>query len=290
MTDLSVHPDAHRLKQEIADLRNRLAEALERTLRMEEIEGPELRARYHDQLGPFQLEVLELRFENAAVERKLERIVRLQEEGEAVTRERFRTIDREVECELETWREEIRTKEERVHESRRERCEFSFREVEDSDRCSTIYRSLCLALHPELGADRHEDFEAWWNAIEKAYARSDLEYLEIIAFALEVDVDDEADCRIDSDDVSLGGLEALRRERNRLKRRLEEERETQTSLRQHPPFSYRDVLDDQRALDAKRSDLEQRAASLRERRDRLRALLDRQTPFDSTSASIVPSL
>ncbi len=289
MTDLSVHPDARRLKQEIADLRTQLAETLEHTLRLEEIEGPELRARYHDQLGPFQLEILELRFENAAVERKIERLIRLQERGEAITSERLHTIDREIEHELDDWHQEIRAKEKRIHESRRQLYGLSFRDVECVERCGRIYRSLCLALHPDLGAERREDFEAWWHAIEKAYTRSDVEYLEIIAFALEVEVEDEASCQLDPEDISLGGLEELRRERNRLTQRLDEERERHESIRERPPFSYRDLLKDGRQLDTKQSDLKRRAASLRERRDRLRAILDRQSPVDAPTPPVRPS-
>lgn len=275
-----VHPALAELESEIERLRMSLAEAIRKLTYMQEVEGPHLRLLYVQQLGEIQVEVMELQAEIAILRRQIDAITARLNRGEAVTRKWLDGLQEKVSREIAELLEEVLRRKNECREAERALEGFEEVERERNMKLKAIYRELCRALHPDMGVADRAVFAVWWDEIQLAYARGDLEQLESIALALGVrspavgsspdlagavvgggsgSVGLDFGASVDGIDTPRvaavrGSVEVLEGEKERLQECLRGYVGRTEKLKAQPPFSYAELIMNPAVMEEMRED------------------------------------
>lgn len=158
-----------------------LTAILERIARLEEYEGPLLFARYQQELGGMELQLLQIQVACQAMIRRIELAQQGINRGQGMSPARLREIESTVTGELQAWRQEIESREESLRRSLLLMAGLSTAPLVDAGRLKMLYRQLVRWLHPDVAPEEAELHARYWTAIQHAYHQGELEVLEALA-------------------------------------------------------------------------------------------------------------
>ena len=115
-----------------------------------------------------------------------------------------------------------------------------------------LYHDMVRKLHPDLNRDLPEKAKELWIRIAAAYRNCEWQELNILADM----VYDLLDGGARADDAA-NGVEELLAEERRIAAKSAEVRERLRELQERPPYSYRALLEDERAVNDKRRELQE---------------------------------
>ena len=144
----------------------------------------------------------------------------------------------------------------------------------DTKALRDLYHDMVRKLHPDLNRDLPEEAKRLWIRIAEAYRNRDWRELNILA--------DMVYDLLDGRKPDVGDpdrMEQLLAEQRRIAAKIDDLRERMGEMRRHPPYSYMELLKDDRAVNAKRRELfellhgfERHIAELTDIRDGLREI------------------
>lgn len=218
-------------------------------------------ARYAQSVGHLEYELYRVQVAVAELRYRIGFLQRLINRGKPVTTTDHRKLDLLVNQEFEKSRENLVSREKALRES--EGYLASLVEVLADDEAlelKTLYRRLCMKYHPDMGGERHPQWEQRWNALQYAYRNGDLELLRALAGAAE--------------EVELTPPDDLHAEIKRLKDCLEAQRKVIAEMLASPPYTYEAQLDDATWVKHKQKELKQARDEAHQQREQLQALHD----------------
>ena len=124
--------------------------------------------------------------------------------------------------------------------------------VADSKALRTLYHDMVRKLHPDLNRELPEEAKRLWVRIAKAYRNSDWQELNILADM----VYDLLDGRKPAVDTP-NRMEQLLEEQRRIAAKTSDLRKRMGEMRGHPPYSYMELLKDDKAINARRRELQE---------------------------------
>ena len=143
----------------------------------------------------------------------------------------------------------------------------------DTEALRALYHDMVRKLHPDLNRDLPEEAKRLWVRIVAAYKNCEWQELNILADM----VYDLLDGGKPAAGDPLNRMDQLVAEERRLVGKCSDLREHMRELQTHPPYSYRKLLKDNNAVNAKRRELmdllhgfEKHLAELTEIRNELR--------------------
>jgi hypothetical protein len=231
VSSLILHPEVVRRRERIAALRMELAELFDEFIRISFEELPALRHRYSELFG-----AIETRTQERMLElRKRKRMVELF----AIKLDRGQKLDaKTVELVMRAVMNENGEIDARVNRALRYREPRDTSAIDDAPRqrataAREVYRRLARRLHPDAHGGADPVSRRYWDVVQQAYLRTDLEMLR----ALEHLVYEMGDY----ESMPPGALDA---EEQRLADAIRSERRRLAALRDTQPYAIRDALFD----------------------------------------------
>ena len=244
---LALDPESQALQEEIDLLRDDLAHLLAQEHDLLHIIKPNLLAFYQQKLGPWELQCLQAQVAAARARRKLEMARAALNRGQ---RPDWGEIEGRLELEFLTWQQRLREAAQCL-EAAGERLKSLLPPADDRE-LKKLYYALVKALHPDVNPDLNEGQRRLWQRVQDAYAFADLDELRALAL-LAGRTGDQA--------ITAGGtIEGLRRQRTTLGKHDAELARRIDTLEAQPPFPLRESLADDAWVEARRAELEARAA------------------------------
>jgi hypothetical protein len=243
-----LHPDIQRLQREIAVLREELVERLAELHDLEHILKPNLLAIFQTKLGPWELQLLEARSEEARLKRKCELIQSAMNRGNPPD---LPGIEKALDHEFLTWKQRISETAQKIESARFRLTHLLSRE--DDLLLKKLFHALAKKLHPDVNPNLSPEQHSLWLRVLQAYEHSDLEKLQALDLA-----------QTDPTNNQVGqGTNALDAERERLVARLRAILEKVAEVKKQPPFSMRAHLEDDAWVESRRAELEAALAVVR---------------------------
>lgn len=204
--------DLGTLKDNLTSCRNKLFDLLDQWHYMQNVIHPRIMFKYEQIFGEIEFE---LRKKNAEAER------------------------------IEKWIEEfISQNSEKKSNSKNEFSSFKNSAIEELDQgeFSKIYRKIVKALHPDLNG-RSDEFNKYWDNIQKAYKNNDLTKLKIF----EATICDFKNIKEDPRE------ELIKNEIRKLQKYISEEETKLRQLKFNEPYCFENKLNDSRWIINRRS-------------------------------------
>lgn len=204
--------DLGTLKDNLTSCRNKLFDLLDQWHYMQNVIHPRIMFKYEQIFGEIEFE---LRKKNAEAER------------------------------IEKWIEEfISQNSEKKSNSKNEFSSFKNSVIEELDQgeFSKIYRKIVKALHPDLNG-RSDEFNKYWDNIQKAYKNNDLTQLKIF----EATICDFKNIKEDPRE------ELIKNEIRKLQKYISEEETKLRQLKFNEPYCFENKLNDSRWIINRRS-------------------------------------
>ncbi len=262
---LTLHPEVIRLLTQIDDLKHRVGDLLETQAHLRAHAIPILTALYEQQIGPHEHALLAVRIEVSELKFRVESLMSIVNRGGVVNMADLERIDAQVR-ELQTvWQREMADKARQVEAAAALLKSMKILAVDEEQQLKTLYRRLCLHLHPDMNSDPALR-EAFWDHVQAAYGAADLKALEALWVAVRDGRGDVVD--------EQSGLEALTAERDRLETLVLEHSGRIAEARHNPPLCMEQELHDPVWIASRQSELQTARDAMMTRRDELRLLCD----------------
>lgn len=237
-------------------LRERCAELFEQLNHLEQVEGPELAARYSLEIGQFKIRIFELSVEIRRWQRRFEL---RQMSVNANQQPDFMAIEGELDREFSDY--QFRMKEfaqtlgkAREHVGRRTLSRAESTEI----RC--LYLNAAKRLHPDANPSSTEQMRNLWQRVQTAY--SNRRWTELRFLSTLVDVVTERPCDFP---VTESGLHCLQMEVHRLENVEKEQLQKITDLKKRVPWSYFERLTHVSEVIEEQENMKKEIAALSER-------------------------
>ncbi|HVK40343.1 MAG TPA: J domain-containing protein [Candidatus Kapabacteria bacterium] len=234
-----IHPDVLRRRERIGALRMELAGLFDEYVRLSFDELPALRHRYGELFG-----ALEKRTQERMLElRKRRRMVELF----AIKIDRGQRLDAKmVELVMRAVMNENGEIDARVNRTMRSRDRLRGAPADETPRARAtqgrdLYRRLARRLHPDARGGADPIARRYWDVVQAAYLRGDLDMLRALDHLL---YEMGSGSRLPAD--------ALVAEEDRLEQTIRAERRRLNTLRETEPYTLRDALHDERWVDERR--------------------------------------
>jgi hypothetical protein len=272
---MQVHPYIRVATSRCEALRAQLASLLAQQATLLEHTVPQLEALYLKCLGQLEFTLFEAEVANACLRRRLELLRAILNRGEALTPARRLDIEGQIRTEQFEWEEQLRADERKIEEALR-RLSAPTLPPEDAQALKSLYRRLVRQLHPDVTGGETGNYRRYWNEVQEAYRNGDLDYLEVLAEAIE------------RTDVPAGTssapalIEAAEEEVRRLENLVQNQIERLAALRSRPPLCYEPQLRDPEWVAGKKQEL---ADAIRQEEALHRTLLDELRLIEGESSA-----
>lgn len=262
--DLEIHPEARQLLFQIDDLRQQTSQLLEQEAYLKNHRQPLLFAKYEQEIGTFEYALLKIRVAVNEFKFRIERLTAIMNHGRSISPEDLAKLEQEVHAMKEKWHKEIKEKERMLNASVSFLNTVSFLSKQETETLKRLYRKLCRLLHPDLNqfSDAHT---LYWSSVQDAYVKGDINKLE----ALLVAVHNHEEL---NDLDGSAGIEALKKERNRLESVVLEYTQRVKSIETTPPLCLQKELYDPEWIKTKQRELTEVTDAMAVRRDALRKM------------------
>ncbi len=248
VNEIGANIEVEEAKRKLNELRREYAALL---AEYDELTGAvrrHLETEYMMLIGKLEYRLFSLQFQARRLKREISIYQAAANRGEFILAEEVETIlDREFaeyEAALEERQEEIRRAEE--HHFCPKLSEEETRAIRD------LYHDLVRKLHPDLNPDLPDGARQLWEKVVTAYRNSDWLELNILADRVE----DLLEWGRNTD-RELTRMEEIFAEQQRIARKIDELREHMRELCSRPPFTYRKLLEDIAAVNARRRELQE---------------------------------
>ena len=248
VNEIGANLEAEAAKRKLNELRREYAALL---AEYDELTGAvrrHLETEYMMLIGKWEYRLFSLQFQARRLKREISIYQAAENRGEVVAAAEVEAIlDREFaeyEAALEERQEMIRRAEE--HHFCPKLSAEETRAIRD------LYHDLVRKLHPDLNPDLPEGARQLWEKVVTAYRNSDWLELNILADRVEDLLEWGRE-----PDRDLTRMEEILAEQQRIARKIGELREHMRELCSRPPFTYRKLLEDVAAVNARRRELQE---------------------------------
>lgn len=256
---IELHPEARRLMEQIALLREELVRLLTQWDELIEVVRPNLFALYEMKIGLWELRAFEAKFQVARLKRKIELVQAALNRGQ---RPDWAAIETELEREHQLWQVKLRELQERIDAA--EKRMKNLLSTEEAQELKKLYRSLAKRLHPDVNPNLTNEQRRLWLRIQSAFAAGDLAEMQALALLAET---------AGAAPPTATALQELNDARETLVRQIGAMLERIESIESEPPFTFRDLLKDDAWVEKRRAELEAEIHQLQAYRLRLESHL-----------------
>jgi hypothetical protein len=231
-----VHPDFESLYSENSFLRGELAALLEEIEHINRVVIPATQTNYLIKVGALKVELLQRQIDIMKIRRKMGMLRTNLEHGEIVHEEALNyALDREFrERDERLGREAAQINEAKSRFS-------NFVVPEDAGEVRSVYRSLSRKLNPEINPEQSDEAKSFWPSIHSAYVWGDLFHLKAL-FMMAEDYPESHDLPND-----IGSMRAAQ---SILRDKIKSAKSKVDSIKQHPVFEWKALLDNPEKLAA----------------------------------------
>ncbi len=244
--DIELHPKTQQLLEEIALLRDELAERLTDLHCLQHTVKPSLLALFQSKLGPWELALLKAQCEAARVKRKIELVQAAVNRGQSPD---LIAIDGALDAEFLQWSQRMKEAAEQI-----EHAQFrlgNLLSAEDNSELKKLYYSLVKKLHPDMNPGLSRENSELWNQVVAAYEAGDLRKLKALSLLAATAEPVRAE----------SGLEALKAEHQKIGQHVLAVLKQIAEIQTQPPFSMRRQWEDEAWIAGRRSELETQTAT-----------------------------
>ncbi len=266
--ELGANREIEDAKRQLEALRGKYAELL---ADYDELTGEvrrRLETEYMMRIGRLEYRLFSLQIRARRLKREISLYQAAKNRRETISEGEVMSI---IEMEFSEYRAAIAEQQEKIR--RAEAHHFSPRlSADDTKAIRTLYHDMVRKLHPDLNRDLPEDAKRLWVRIAAAYKNCEWQELNILADMVYdlLDNGKTVGC-------APNRMEQLRAEKRRIAEKTAELREHIIELRKQPPYSYMELLKDDRAVRTRRRELQKQCRQFDEyiteltaRRDELR--------------------
>ncbi len=239
--ELELHPETQQLLEEIALLRDELAERLAELHSLQHTVRPNLLALFHSKLGPWELALLKAQCEAARLKRKAELVQAALNRGQSPD---LVAIDGALDAEFLQWQQRMKEAAEQI-ESAQFRLSNLLCPAEASE-LKKLYYSLVKKLHPDMNSGLSSETAGLWNQVVAAYEAGDLRKLKALSLL----------AATAEPLVAASGIAALKAEHQKLGQHVLAALKQLAEIQAQPPFSLRRQWEDEARLASRRAELE----------------------------------
>jgi predicted nucleic acid-binding Zn-ribbon protein len=261
---LSVHPEVEALKAGNALLRDEAVRLLTEQDHLLHTVRPNLLALYQVKLGPWELRLLKEQCDTARLRRLIEMVQAFLNVGRLPV---MAEIGQKLDAEFILWQARLREAAEKLQDAEQQLQHLM--SLDDDREFRKLYRSLVKRLHPDVVPDQNEQIRLLWQRVQAAYGHSDLAEMRALW---------ELTQQLAPVVTPSTSMDALKTERETLRRQAERLARQIAELRQRPPFSLQAKLEDDAWVAARRAEIETQIVAQQEQRRVLESHLRTLTP------------
>ena len=203
---------------------------------------------YMMRIGRLEYRLFSLQIRVRQLKREIALYQAAKNRGETISAEEVLTI---IELEFAEFKTMLTEQQEKIRNAE----EFHFSpklSAADAKAIRTLYRDMVRKLHPDLNRDLPEEAKRLWDRITAAYKNNDWQELNILADMVYDLLDGK-----DPADGDPSRIEQLLAEERRIAAKTAQLRERIDELQKQPPYSYRELLQNEAAVAAKRRELQE---------------------------------
>jgi hypothetical protein len=256
-----LHPEILQLTEQNKLLREELAQLMTEADDLLHLAKPNLLALYQAKIGVHEFKALEAQVRCGRLKRQLELIQASLNRGE---RPNPVEIECAVEIEFLDWQARLHAAAEKIAAA-----ESHLRRVlrpQDDQELKKLYYGLAKRLHPDANPHLTDEQRRLWTRVQAAYRAADLAELRALALI--------ATGETGAAPAAPKPLEELRREQARLRERLHAALQQLERIASEPPFTWREELEDESRLAARREEISRRVRDFSERSSALQAQIE----------------
>jgi hypothetical protein len=236
-----VYSDFEILYSENSLLRGELAALCEELEHVNRVVIPTTQTNYLIKVGALRVELLQKQIGVMKARRKIGMLRANLERGEVVHEE---ALNYSLEREFRERDEKLRHEAAQIEEAK---SRFSNLVVpDDAEEVRSVYRVLSRKLNPEINPDQSDEAKSFWPSVHSAYVWGDLFHLKALLMMAD-DYPESYD--LPSDIGSMRTTQAI------LKEKIESMKRKLNSVKQHPVFEWKAILDDPSRLASEQSKL-----------------------------------
>ena len=242
MSNIIIFPDHAKLKAEVAELKEKLVDAINERDELVSVICPNIEAKYAMLFGDLEYKALSTEIAYRRIKRKAELINARRNKGLQV---KLVEIERELDDELRAFSDKLAEKLDSINRAlRRNRGEVM--SAEKQERFKRMYREIVRRLHPDLHPDEsREELELFFHAVA-AYECGDIGSMEFI-YSLVCD---------GAEGEKRATITELSDERDRLKEALRATEEDIAAIKREFPYSAKELLGDEGRIAERKQTLE----------------------------------
>lgn len=242
MSNIIIFPDYAKLKEEVAELKERLADAINERDELVAVICPNIEAKYALLFGDLEYRALSTEVAYRRIKRKTELITACKNRGEQV---KLLKIERALDDELQAFADKLAEKMDSIDRALRRSKEKKM-SAEKAEQFKRMYREIVRKLHPDLHPNEsREELELFFHAVE-AYASGDIATMEFIHALVCSGAEGEKRMTVTE----------LSDERDRLKEALCAVSENIAEIKSRFPYTAKELLEDDEKIAEHRQTLE----------------------------------
>ncbi len=242
--EIIMFPDFEKVKSEVEMLRTELSMLVLERDELRFVECKNIETAYMLELGGLEYKAYEAQCTYLRLKRKVDLIQAKKNRQEPVD---LVAIEDALDIEFAEFQEKLNEQINKMNEAI-DRSQSEVLSAEDTAELKKLYRRIVKALHPDLHPDISEERIMLFDRAVKAYENGDMNTLRII----DVMVSEET-----FPDAHEDALQALVKERERLKSLIDGVKESITSIKNDYPYTMKDLISDKEKIAERKAELEE---------------------------------
>lgn len=258
---LAVSPEFEAAKAELRAAQEKYTERVEFYTHLTSVVGANLETEYMLKLGRKEHELFACQVELLRLKREIGLYQAAQNRGEKISAKKVQQI---LEREFAEYKKQLTLQQEKLKYAQ----QLASAEKllpEECKKLKKLYHDIVRKLHPDLNPDLPPGAASLWDSVQWAYQMNDWRELELLADMVEEFLDGKKDFV-----ESIGTLERLRRELEKVKKKTEALEQQIAETRERVPYSYEKLLDDPEEVLRKRRELDELIKCCKERVEELK--------------------
>lgn len=260
---LALSPEFEAMKEELRAAQEKYTELVEFYTELTSVVGANLEAEYMLKLGGKEHELFSCQVELLRLKREIGLYQAAQNRGEKISGEKVKQI---LEKEFAEYKKQLALQKEKLNFANA-LLESEKLSPEECKKLKKSYHNIVRKLHPDLNPDLPAGAAALWERVQWAYQMNDWKELELLADVVDEFLNGKKDFV-----ESIGTLERVRRELDRITQKTADLERQIAETRERVPYSYEKLLDDPEAVLKKRRELDDEIKHCKERMEELKEL------------------
>lgn len=253
-------PEFAALKKEVERLRTKLSDRVLERDALVLVECKNIEMAYMLAVGHLEYKAYELQSDVLRYKRKIDMIQAYKNRQETVN---LKEIEAQLDREFEMYQEQLEAQMDKINESLQRR-DGNALSKEESNELKKLYRVIVKSLHPDLNPEISESELVLFNNAIAAYESGDLSRIRIISTMVK---------EVELPDSNEDGMAVLVREEKRLLEVLEILSDEIQKIKTEYPYSKRNFVKDEEAVQEKKMELEAVIAQFNDAVIRYKAIL-----------------